>query len=111
VVQGVKECVIETRIQPFELHPDVVVSDDREGLRQAGYRFSIGQAALLHRLGVEFRNRPETRQSGIVVYDQDAVAGTVDVELDPVRAELYCPAKGSEAVLRVVAGRAPVGDH
>ena len=109
-VQGAEELVVVLLGQALDLDPDVLVPDQVENLGQERQQLAVSQAELAGLFPGKPRDRPDPGDVGVVVHDDRAVAGGVNVELHPIGIQHHgAPERGS-GILVFVPGRAAVGD-
>ena len=98
--------------QRLHLDPDVPVAhqiqylgEQRQRLAVASIRTCLASASESCEIG------PTPGDLRVVVNDDTAVSGRVDIQLDPVGVEHDRAAKGRSRVFVFVSGSAAVGDH
>ena len=79
------------------------LAQERDGL-------AVGEAVLLHRVQRQVADPAQALERRVVVYDDGAVAGRMDVQFDPLGAQGLGATKGGAAVLMLVAGCTTVSD-
>ncbi len=94
----------------LHLDPHIALAHQLEHLAEQRERLAVADAELPGLRQSQPADVPATGNLGVVMHDQPAVAGGMDVQLDPVRVQHDGSAESCPRVLVLVAGSASVGD-
>jgi hypothetical protein len=102
-VENREERLVPLTGEVLDLDPDLQSLERDQRLLEGRKGLSIGETVIGERGGGKVGEIADAPDDGVVVDQEDPVAGGVDVEFDPVGPQLRSPAKGRQ---RVLAGRA-----
>jgi len=109
-IQYCEERLVSGGGEMFHFYMDGERARQVEDLCQPRDRFSIRQPGLSDFSGADGGDEAVPRKIGVMVHHDDVVAGSVNVQFDPVSALVYCRTKRRQGVLVILTRRATMGD-